>query len=114
MLVQITLFLMLMSIHFGLLISGYQHRDAGATESVIAAVLVVGLLLPWTPPPRSRRAAIGAQSAATLGVLVGLSTTALGIGPRTILDLSLNVVLLLMLIAGLASGTLLRRDHGRR
>src|SRR5947209_13359577 len=40
--------------------------------------------------------------ARTLGVLVGLFTFVLGIGPRTILDLSLNVILLLTLIAGLA------------
>jgi hypothetical protein len=70
---------------------------------VIAAVLVFGLLLTWTPPPWSQRAATAAQSFGTLGVLVGLFTIALGIGPRTILDPSLNVVLLLTLIAGVAS-----------
>jgi hypothetical protein len=69
---------------------------------VIAAVLVFGLLLTWTALPWSERAATAARSFGTLGVLVGLFTIALGIGPRTILDLSLNVVLLLTLIAGLA------------
>ena len=101
-LVQIASFLALVSIHFGLLIGGYRHQNAGTTESLIAAVLVVGLLLTWMPPPWSRRAAIAAQSFGTLGVLAGLVTIAVGIGPRTILDLALNGVLLLTLIAGLA------------
>jgi hypothetical protein len=101
-LVQIAIFLALVSIHFGLLIGGYRHQNAGTTESVIAALMVVGLLLTWMPPPWSRRAAIAAQSFGTLGVLAGLVTIAVGIGPRTILDLALNAVLLLTLIAGLA------------
>ena len=101
-LVQIAMFLVLVMIHFGLLIGGYGHPAAGPTESVIAVVLVVGLLLTGTPPPWSQRAATAAQSFGILGVLVGLFTIALGIGPRTILDLCLNTVLLLTLIAGLA------------
>jgi hypothetical protein len=101
-LVQIGIFLAMISIHFGLLVGGYRHQNAGTTESVIAAVLVVGLLLTWMPPPWSRRAAIAAQSFGTLGVLAGLVTSAVGIGPRTILDLALNAVSLLTLIAGLA------------
>ena len=102
-LVQIAMFLVLVMIHFGLLIGGYGHPAAGTTESVIAGVLVFGFLLTWTPPPWSQRAATAAQSFGTLGVLVGLLTITVGIGPRTILDLSLDVVLLLALIAGLAT-----------
>jgi hypothetical protein len=101
-LVQIAIFLVLVAIHFGLLIDGYRRPAAGTTESVIAVALVFGLLLTWTPPPWRQRAATAAQSFGTLGVLVGLFTFALGIGPRSILDLSLNVMLLLTLIAGLA------------
>ena len=101
-LLQIVMFLVLVTIHFGLLIGGYRHPAAATTESVIAVVLVFGLLLTWTPPLWSQRAATAAQLFGTLGVLVGLFTIALGIGPRTTLDLCLNVVLLLTLIAGLA------------
>jgi len=101
-LVQVAMFLALATIHFGLLIDGYRHAAAGTTELVIAVLLVFGLLLTWMPPPWSRRAATAAQSLATFGVLVGLFTFALGIGPRTILDLTLNGILLLILIAGLA------------
>ena len=99
---QIAMFLVLVTIHFGLLIDGYRHAAAGTTELVITALLVFGLLLTWMLPAWSRRAATAAQSFATLGVLVGLFTFALGIGPRTILDLSLNLILLVTLIAGLA------------
>ena len=104
-LVQIAMFLVLATIHFGLLIDGYRHAAAGTTELVITVLLVFGLLLTWTPPPWRRRAAIVAQAVGTLGVLVGLFTFALGIGPRTILDPSLNLILLLTLIAGLALTT---------
>ena len=101
-LLQIVILLSMVSIHVGLLIAGYRHRNAGTAESVFAAVLVAGLLLTWSPPPWSRGAATAAQSFGILGVLVGLFTIALGIGPRTMLDLALNAALLLTLIAGLA------------
>jgi hypothetical protein len=98
---QIVIFLSMVSIHFGMLIDGYGHRAAGTAEWVIAAVLVAGLLLTWTPPPWSRRAATAAQSFGIVGVLVGLFTIALGVGPRTTLDIALNGAVLLTLIAGL-------------
>ena len=101
-LLQIALFLALVAIHFGLLIGGYRRPAAGTTEAVIVAVLIAGLLLTWTRPLWSRRAATAAQSFGTLGVLVGLFTIALGIAPRSILELTLNGVLLLTLLAGLA------------
>jgi hypothetical protein len=101
-LLQIVIFLSMVSIHVGLLIAGYRHRNAATAESVFAAVLVAGLLLTWSPPRWSRGAATAAQSFGILGVLVGLFTIALGIGPRTMLDLALNAALLLTLIAGLA------------
>jgi hypothetical protein len=100
MLVQIAIFLVMVLIHFGLLIEGYRHQNAGATESLLTAVLVTGLLLTWTPR-WSHRAAVVAQSFGTMGVLLGLFTIAVGIGPRTILDLTLNGALLVTLIAGL-------------
>src|SRR2546430_10224252 len=82
-LLQIAIFLSMVSIHFGLLIGGYRHRSAGTAELVIAAVLVAGLLLTWTPLQWSRRSAIAVQSFGVLGVLLGLSTIAIGIGPRS-------------------------------
>ena len=101
-LLQIAIFLSMVSIHFGLLIGGYRHRSAGTVELIIAAVLVAGLLLTWTPRPWSRRSGTAVQSFGILGVLLGMSAIAIGIGPRTMLDLTLNAALLLTLIAGLA------------
>jgi hypothetical protein len=101
-LLQIAIFLAMVSIHFGLPRGGYHHQAAGTTELVVTAVLVAGLLLTWTREPLSRRAANAAQAFATMGVLVGLLTIALRIGPRSILDLIVNAVLLLTLIVGLA------------
>ena len=101
-LLQIAIFLSMVSIHFGLLIGGYRHGSAGRVELIIAAILIAGLLLTWTPRPWSRRSATAAQSFGILGVLLGVSAIAIGIGPRTTLDLTLNGTLLLTLIAGLA------------
>ena len=101
-LLQIAILLSMVSIHFGLLIGGHRQRSAGTVELVIAAVLAAGLLLTWTPRPWSRRSATAVQSFGILGVLLGLSTIAIGIGPRTILDLALNATLLLTLMVGLA------------
>ena len=101
-LLQIAILLSMVSIHFGLLTGGYRQGSAGRAELLIAAVLVAGLLLTWTPRPWSRRSAAAAQSFGILGVLVGLFTIALGIGSRTMLDVTLNAALLLTLIAGLA------------
>jgi len=107
-LLQIAIFLAAVSIHFGLSLGGYGHRAAGTAESVIAIVLGGGLLLTWTPTPWNRRSAIAAQAFGVLGVLVGLFTIAIGVGPRTVLDLTLHGAMLLTLIAGLA---ITLRDH---
>ena len=101
-LLQIAILVSMVSIHFGLLINGYDHRAAGTTELIIAAVLLAALLLTWMPAPWSRRPATAAQSFGILGVLGGFLTIATGIGPRTTLDLTLNAAVLLTLIAGLA------------
>lgn len=110
-LAQIAIFLVLVLIHFGLVTGGYRRLAAAATESVIVAVLAFGLLLTWTPPPWSQCAATAAQAIGSLGVLVGLVTIAVGIAPRSTLDLGINVVLLVTLIAGLAVTKKIGRRH---
>src|ERR1700694_3358071 len=101
-LLQIAMLLSMVSMHFDLLLGRSPPAPAGTAELLLAAVLVAGLLLTWTPRPWSRRSATAVQSFGILGVLVGLSTIAIGIGPRTMLDLTLNAALLLTLIVGLA------------
>jgi hypothetical protein len=86
------------SIHFGALLDGYAHRKAGTAETVIAVVLVAGAAL-----GRRRSAAVAAQAFAVFGVCVGLFTIAVGVGPRTVLDIAYHLAILAVLIAGLAA-----------
>lgn len=108
---QVVGFVVLASIHFGLLIGGYYHPPAGATELVIVAAVVVALLLTWGPPAKGQRATAAAQLLATLGVLVGLVTMTLGVERGTILEVALNVVLLLTVSAGLVLTKTWRRKR---
>jgi heme A synthase len=98
-------FVIAAAIHFGFLVEGYGHREAGTAESVIALVLLAGLALTWARPPWPRRAAIAAQAFATLGVLVGLFTMAVGVGPRTVPDVAYHLAILVVLVEGLRLAT---------
>ena len=98
---QTAIFLVAVSIHFGLLFQGYGHRAAGTAESIIAAVLLVALVVTLLSPSRARLVAIAAQSFGIIGVVVGLFTIAIGVGPRTALDLGLHALMLITLVAGL-------------
>lgn len=89
------------AIHFGAFLEGYEHHKAGTAESVIAVALLAGFALTLIDPRHAREAFIGAQAFATLGVLVGLFTIAVGVGPRTALDVAYHVAILAVLITGL-------------
>jgi hypothetical protein len=89
------------SLHWGLLIEGYAHEGARIPEAVIGVVLLAGAIASWAPPPRGRRAALGAQIFALLGVGVGVTMISIGIGPRSALDLALHAIMTVMLFAGL-------------
>jgi hypothetical protein len=88
-------------IHFGLFIRGYEHREASIAESVIAGVLLVGLVLTWVRPASTRAIGLAAQGFALVGTLVGIFTIAIGIGPRTVPDITYHVVIVIVLIYGL-------------
>jgi hypothetical protein len=90
------------AVHFGALLEGYRHRQAGTAETVIAVVLLAALALTLAPSPWPRRAAVGGQAFAILGVLVGLFTIAVGVGPRTAPDIAYHVGILAVLVVGLA------------
>ncbi len=95
-------FVVAAAIHFGALLEGYDHRKAGTAETVIAVVLLGGLALTWSGAARARTAPVGAQVFAILGVFVGLFTIAVGVGPRTALDIGYHFAILAVLAAGLA------------
>jgi hypothetical protein len=102
-LIAAAIFAMAALLHFGMLLDGYAHERARIPETVIAIVLLLGLMLSWRRPPWSRRAAIAAQGFAILGILVGLTMIVIGIGPRTRLDLAIHAAMLTVLIIGLVN-----------
>jgi hypothetical protein len=90
------------AVHYGALLEGYDHLKAAIAETVIAAVLLAGLVATTlTEGRRARRAALAAQAFAAVGVGVGLFTIAAGPGPRTVLDVVYHLVVLGVLLAGL-------------
>ena len=92
--------------HFGVLVSGYEHQKAGIAESVIATVLFVGLILTLILHRSTRGIGLAVQGFALLGTLVGMVTIAIGIGPRTIPDITYHIAMVVVLVWGLV--TLLR------
>jgi hypothetical protein len=88
-------------VHFGVLLDGYEHDEARIAESVIAIVLLGGLVLSLVRPELTRDAGIGAQGFALLGTLVGIFTIAVGVGPRTVLDVVYHIAIVGVLIWGL-------------
>jgi EmrB/QacA subfamily drug resistance transporter len=98
-LLEATTFLIAAAIHFGALLDGHEHTEAGRAEGVIAIVLIAGVMLSFTR--WARAAVIGTQAFGALGVLVGLFTIAVGVGPRTALDLAYHAVIFSVLACGL-------------
>jgi hypothetical protein len=98
---EVVIFATAALIHFEILVDGYRDQGAGIAESVIAGVLLLGLTASWMSPASTRRAGIAAQGFALTGTLVGL-TLLLVVGPRTILDVIIHLVMLVVLIVGLA------------
>lgn len=88
-------------LHFGILTDGFEHQKAGIAESVIAAVLLIGLILTWISPAGTRKAGLAAQTFALLGTLVSVFTIAIGVGPRTIPDIAYHVGIVAVLVAAL-------------
>src|SRR5712692_11673420 len=86
MLVQAATFLLAATFHFGVLVQGYADSRAGIAESVIASVLLAGLIATWIRPAAIRGIGLAAQVFALAGTIVGLFTIAIGIGPRTVPD----------------------------
>jgi len=87
--------------HFGILVNGYEHQKAGSAESVIALVLLIGLILTLIRPQSTRGIGLTVQGFALFGTLVGIFTIVIGIGPRTIPDITYHLVIVAVLVWGL-------------
>ena len=94
-------FVIAAAIHAGLLITGYEHREARIAESLIALVLLVGLTIAWVRPPWTRAVGLFAQGFALFWTLVGIATIIVGIGPRTVPDASYHAAIVAVLVWGL-------------
>ncbi|HEU4641608.1 MAG TPA: hypothetical protein VFS44_04070 [Gemmatimonadaceae bacterium] len=88
-------------VHRGALVAGYAHRQAAVAESVIAVVLLAGLVLGWLVPAWTRLAGLAAQTFALLATLLGLFMIAIGIGPRTVPDVIYHIAIVAVLAWGL-------------
>lgn len=100
-LIEATAFAAAALVHSGVLVHGYEHRQARIAESVIAVVLLGGLVVSWARPASTREAGLAVQAFALLGTLVGLFTIAVGVGPRTAPDIVYHVGIVAVLIWGL-------------
>ncbi|MGN6361554.1 MAG: hypothetical protein ACTHMJ_11705 [Thermomicrobiales bacterium] len=87
--------------HFGVLATGYAHRQAAIAESTIAVVLLAGWGLTLVQAAQTRPIGIAAQAFALLGTLVGAFTIAVGVGPRTAPDIAFHAAILAVLATGL-------------
>lgn len=99
--VEATSFGLAALIHSGVLMAGYEHYRARIAESVIAAVLLAALAATWVRPGSTRAFGLAGQGFALLGTTVGLITVAIGVGPRTTLDIVYHVSIYCVLLWGL-------------
>jgi hypothetical protein len=88
-------------VHRGVLLEGYQHVPAAIAESVIAAVLALGLAAAVMSPRHTRVAGLAAQGFALFGTFVGLTMMAIGVGPQSAFDVALHVGFVTVLVSGL-------------
>jgi len=88
-------------VHSGVFVRGHEHWKAATAESVIGVVLLVGLAATVLTARSSRAVGLAAQGFALVGTLVGIVTIAIGIGPRSTLDIAFHVGFVAALITGL-------------
>jgi hypothetical protein len=98
--------------HFGILVDGYKHRQAGTAESVIGIVLLAGWLATFIRQSWTNRIAVVVQAFALLGTLVGIFTIVVGVGPRTVPDLVYHACIVIVLLFGLAVSIRARSTEG--
>ena len=100
---EVLIFAVASLVHAGYMLDGYAHFEAHVAETVIALVLLGALIVTWIRPAWSRAAGIAGQGFALLGTLVGLFTIAVGVGPRTALDVAYHLAIVAVLAWGLVT-----------
>lgn len=110
--IQAATFVMAALVHFGVLIDGYGHLQAGIAESVIGIVLLTALIASSIRHARVRSAAIAAQAFAVVGTLAGIIAIAVGVGPQTIPDVIYHLAIIGVLVWGLFTAIRAHPDTG--
>jgi multisubunit Na+/H+ antiporter MnhB subunit len=113
MLLEAATFVVASLVHSGALLTGYEHREARIAEGVIAIALLLGLALTWVRPAWAGAAGLAAQGFALVGTMVGLLMIAVGVGPRTGLDLVYHAAIVVLLVWGLSVAARARGRTGR-
>jgi hypothetical protein len=108
MLAEAAAFVVASVVHTGVLVTGYEHRQARIAEAVIAVVLLGGAVVGWLNVSWTRRAALIAQGFALIGAMVGVFTIAVGVGPRTAPDVIYHVAIIVALVWGIVLARRLR------
>jgi hypothetical protein len=88
-------------VHAGVLVRGFEHREATIAESVIAGVLTLGLVVSAMRPLSSHTVGLAVQAFALLGTCVGIFTMVVGVGPQTSFDVALHAGFVALLVTGL-------------
>ncbi len=88
-------------VHSGLLMPGHAHAHARTAEALLAGVLFFALAIIAFLPAATRTLAILAQGFVLFGVLVGVFTIAVGVGPQTAADVVYHALLTGLLLAGI-------------
>jgi hypothetical protein len=98
---EIVIFATAALMHAGLFGAALAHAAARNAETIIGVVLIAGLMAIGTRPDRTRQFGLLSQGLALAGTCVGLVTIAIGIGPRSLVDLMLHVTMIILLVGGL-------------
>lgn len=101
-LIESASFVLASLVHRGVFVGGYEHAQAAAAETMIGAVLLVGLAITPLRPRWTRAVSLSTQGFALLGTLVGVATIAIGARPYTRPDVGYHVAILTLLVVGLA------------
>jgi hypothetical protein len=97
---ETAIFFLAVLIHLEVLFAGYPDREAALAEAVIGLVLLAGLIFTFLGPGQARVTALIVQGSALAGTFVGLALL-VTIGPSTLLDLAIHLVMVVVLVAGL-------------
>ncbi len=83
-------------------VHGERVGQAAIAELVICGVLAFGAAVVLARPADARQLACVVTGFAIFGVIVGLTTIALGVGPRTIPDLVYHITIMVVLLISFA------------